>query len=136
MLGAREYEIKLLIDEDLSPWVAQQLRDKYFVDVVHIRDRGRLGLSDREILDFAFDQDRILITANVADFLRLAKAREMHCGIVLVLDGALRRADQLQLCCRVKALLAEELDAGRDMVNRLLRISMSGTTEFVDLPSS
>jgi predicted nuclease of predicted toxin-antitoxin system len=135
VLGAHEFEIKLLIDEDLSPWVAQQLREVHSVDAVHIRDRGRLGLSDREILDFAFDQDRTLITANVVDFLRLAKAREMHCGIVLILDGSLRRADQLQLCRRVKTLLAEELDAGRDMVNRLLRVSMSGTTEFIDLPS-
>jgi predicted nuclease of predicted toxin-antitoxin system len=136
VLGDPRHEIKILLDEDLSPWVAQRLREEHFVDVVHIRDRGRLGLNDREILDFAFDEDRILITANVADFLRLAQAREIHCGIVLVLDGSLRRGEQLELLYRVHSLLSEVFNSGRDMVNRVLRVSLAGTTVFIDLPPS
>jgi hypothetical protein len=91
VLVDRGCEIKLLLDEDLSPWVALRLRKDHFVDAVHVRDRGRLGLTDREVLEFAFGQDRILVTGNVLDFVRLAKAREMHCGIVFVLDRLLQR---------------------------------------------
>jgi predicted nuclease of predicted toxin-antitoxin system len=136
VLVDRGCEIKLLLDEDLSPWVALRLRKVHFVDAVHVRDRGRLGLTDREVLEFAFGQDRILVTGNVLDFVRLAKAREIHCGIVFVLDGALRRADQLELLLRVRNLLAIELTQGRDMVNRVLRISADGTTEFLEMPPS
>jgi predicted nuclease of predicted toxin-antitoxin system len=136
VLVDRECEIKLLLDEDLSPWVAFRLREDHFVDAVHVRDRGRLGLPDREVLEYAFGQDRILVTGNVLDFMRLAKAREIHCGIVFVLDGALRRADQLELLLRVHELLDAELTQGRGMVNRILRISADGMTEFLDVPQS
>jgi hypothetical protein len=53
-----------------------------------------------------------------------------------VLDGALRRADQLELLLRVHDLLGAELTQGRDMVNRVLRISVDGTTEFLEVPQS
>jgi hypothetical protein len=68
--------------------------------------------------------------------MRLAKAREIHCGIVFVLDSALRRVDQLELFLRVHELLGAELTRGRDMVNRVLRISVDGTTEFLEVPQS
>jgi len=60
--------IKLLLDENLSPWVAVQLRADG-VDVVHIRERGILGALDREVLKLAYQEDRILVTSNVADLI-------------------------------------------------------------------
>ena len=40
--------LRLLIDEDLSPRVAQRLRDEDGLDAVAVRDRGKLGVTDRE----------------------------------------------------------------------------------------
>jgi len=135
VLVDRRDQVKLLLDEQLSPSVAQRLREFESIDVVHIRDRGRLGSTDREVLEFAFEDDRILVTVNVADLLRLARAREVHCGIVFLLDGALSRAQQLDLIRTVCNLLAAEFASGRDMVNRILRIALGGIPEFVDVPS-
>lgn len=53
--------LKILIDEDLSPWVAERLRVDQLMDAVHVRDRGRLGRPDREVLELAFTEDRILV---------------------------------------------------------------------------
>ena len=74
--------MKLLLDENLSPNVAAQLQAEG-VDVVHVRERGMLGATDHAVLDRAFAEERILVTMNVADFEKLAAAREIHAGIVL-----------------------------------------------------
>jgi len=86
--------VKLLLDENLSPRVAIDLRADGH-DVAHLRERGRLGTADPEVLELAFGEDRLLVTANVGDFRKLAAAREVHAGIILLLDGGLRRDEQL-----------------------------------------
>jgi len=126
--------MKLLMDEDLSPKVAERLRVEDGLDAVHVRDRGLLSEPDRVVLERAFDEDRILVTANVGDFQRLARARELHPGIVLFLDGALSREEQLELMRSVVATLEQELEEGRDMINRVLEIEAGGDLCFYDLP--
>lgn len=128
--------MKFLIDEDLSPKVAERLRVDDGLDVIHIRDRGLLGKSDAVVLQRAYDEDRILVTANVKDFQRLARMREIHPGIVLFLDGALSRNEQLALMRKVAAAIAQELSEERDIVNRVLEIEASGESNFYDLPVS
>lgn len=113
--------LKILIDEDLSPWVAERLRVDQLMDAVHVRDRGRLGRSDREVLELAFTEDRILVTANVTDFERLARAAEIHSGIVVVLDGALRRNEQLELLCKVRRARATRCRRARPDSSRSRR---------------
>jgi predicted nuclease of predicted toxin-antitoxin system len=71
------------------------------VDACHIRDRGMLEASDRDVLERGYPEDRILVTANVGDFTRLAAARELHAGIVLLEAGDLRRKEQLEVLRRV-----------------------------------
>jgi predicted nuclease of predicted toxin-antitoxin system len=68
--GDRGQGLRILIDEDLSPWVAQRLRADQLLDAVHVRDRGHLGRTDREVLELALSEDRISGTANVTDFER------------------------------------------------------------------
>jgi hypothetical protein len=75
--------VKLLLDENLSLSVAVALCAEG-IDVVHLRDRGPTSATDAEVLDRAYAEDRILVTANVDDFEKLAGARELHAGIVLV----------------------------------------------------
>lgn len=126
--------MKFLLDEDLSPKVAEILRVDDGLDVIHVRDRRLLGASDAIVLQRAYDEDRILVTANVKDFQRLARAQELHPGIVLFLHGALSRHEQLALMRRVIAAIAEEQSEERDMVNRVLEIEVNGAASFFDLP--
>jgi predicted nuclease of predicted toxin-antitoxin system len=122
--------VKLLLDENLSPRVAEALRNGG-LDAVHVRDRGILGTPDHAVLEAAFEEDRVLVTSNVADFVKLARARELHAGIVLIEDGGLRRDEQLQVIQGAVLVLRAE----RDVVNRLLRIWLDGTTLFEELPA-
>ena len=122
--------MKLLLDENLSPKVAEWLRATG-IDAVHVRDRGILRASDREVLDKAFAEDRILVTANVGDFEKLARSREIHGGIVLVENGGLARDEQLELLRRVCDALG-----GQDMVNRVLRVGVDNAMHFEELPPS
>lgn len=126
--------MKFLIDEDLSPKVAERLHVESGFDAIHVRDRDLLGRPDPQILQKAYDEDRILVAANVKDFQRLARARELHPGIVLVLDGDLARDEQLALMYKAIAALEQELLEGRDMVNRILEIAATGECDFYDLP--
>jgi predicted nuclease of predicted toxin-antitoxin system len=75
--------VKLLLDENLSPSVALALRATG-IDAVHVRDRSMFGATDPEVLRRAFAEDRILVTANVGDFIKLARSVELHGGIVLI----------------------------------------------------
>ena len=126
--------MKFLIDEDLSPKVAERLRIEGGLDVIHVRDRDLLGKPDPVILQRAYDEDRILVTANVKDFQRLARTRELHPGIVLFLAGSLSRNEQLALVYKAVAELEQELLEGRDMINRILEIDENGECNFYDLP--
>jgi predicted nuclease of predicted toxin-antitoxin system len=124
--------VKLLLDENISPLVAVRLRDDG-VDACGIRDRGLLEATDPEVLERAFAEDRVLVTKNVADFEKLARARELHAGIVLLEAGDLRRNEQLQV---VRLAIQHIEEAGADMVNRVLRVTEGGSMVFEELPPS
>jgi predicted nuclease of predicted toxin-antitoxin system len=120
--------VKLLLDENLSPRAALDLRDEGH-DVIHLRERGRLGIADPEVLELAFAEDRALVTANVGDFRKLAAAREVHAGIVLLLDGGLRREEQLEVPRRVIVAL----EAEGDLVNRALTVALDGAFTMAEV---
>lgn len=126
--------MKFLIDEDLSPKVAEKLRIEGRLDVIHVRERDLLGQPDPVVLQRAYEEERILVTANVKDFQRLARARELHPGIVLFLAGSLSRDEQLALLYKAVVELEQELLEGRDMINRVLEIDANGECNFYDLP--
>lgn len=125
--------VKLLLDENVSPAVAITLC-KQGIDVVHVRDRAMTGATDAEVLEKAYEEDRILVTANVGDFEKLAKARDLHGGIVLVEDGALLRNEQEAVIGRAVEAITAEYAAGRDMVNRMLRVALQGEPAFAPIP--
>ncbi len=116
---------KLLIDENLSPTVAVALQ-RDGADVVHVRDRAMNGSSDVDVFACAFNEDRIVVTLNVVDFELLARRCPLHAGLVLVESASLTRPQQLQLVQQAWALVLAEHQAGRDMVNRALYISVGG----------
>jgi hypothetical protein len=73
-----------------------------------------------------------LATKNVDDFVKLARARELHPGIILLEDGDLVREEQLRVLRSAVAALQGE----RDLVNRVLRVWADGRVIFEDVPKS
>ena len=126
--------MKFLIDEDISPSVARILCEQLLIDAVAVRDRGLLGVSDREILEYAFNEDRIVVTANVKYFEKFARSVEVHSGVVFIQEGDLLRKEQLEICLKAVAFIQQEITAGRDMINRVLYISLDGTKKLETLP--
>jgi predicted nuclease of predicted toxin-antitoxin system len=126
--------MKFLIDEDLSPAVARYLCQEFFIDAVAVRDRGLLGVDDRRILEYAFNEDRILVTANIGDFERFASAFEVHAGIVFIQEEDLLRDEQIAVMREAVKAIQVELEIGGDLVNRVFYISIDGTKRFENLP--
>lgn len=84
--------MRLLLDEMIGPRVAQTLRQEG-LDVVAVVERTDLrSLGDEAVLEFAHEDDRVLVTRNISDFARLdrqwrAEGRP-HRGLVMVTGNA------------------------------------------------
>ncbi len=63
-------------------------------------------------LDRLRELGKLLVTANVGDFEKLAWARDLHGGIVLIEDGALLRDEQEKLVRDAIAAIDAECQAG------------------------
>jgi predicted nuclease of predicted toxin-antitoxin system len=126
--------MKFIIDENLSPYVATCLNDKFGFDATTVRDKDLLSATDPMVLKCAIEENRILITANVKDFEKLATACKTHAGIVLIQKGDLSRNKQIELMDTIVNALNSEVEIGNNMINRVLYISISGTTKFEYLP--
>ncbi len=126
--------MKFLIDEDISPTIARYLCEELLIDAVAVRDRGLLGKDDRYILEYAFNEDRILVTANIVDFEKFASLLEVHCGIVFFLEGDLLREEQIEVMQDAVTTIKTELNTGKDMINNVLYISYDGTKYFKNIP--
>ena len=87
---------RLLIDECLSPELIQLAIAAGHVESTCVRDRGRLGLKDWELMAYVIEEDFILVTRNAQDFRGAGQAGpgglhaavEVHAGLVC-LDSAL-----------------------------------------------
>jgi uncharacterized protein with PIN domain len=80
--------MRLLLDEMLSPRIATELRNAG-MDVTAVSESiTTRAMSDEEVLDLATRHERILVTANIKDFVPLANQRNEqgrhHNGILLV----------------------------------------------------
>jgi predicted nuclease of predicted toxin-antitoxin system len=85
-----------------------------------VSDVGLAGRMDFLIWREAFKRDATTITANVEDFLYLARKSEIHAGLIVLHLGRLRRDDQVAW---VEAAL-RWLDRHRlDMMNRVIEVS-------------
>lgn len=72
--------VRFHLDENVDPALAEALRRRG-IDVTTSAESGLNGYSDREQVEFAGTQGRVVVTHD-SDFLRLAKEGVSHCGIV------------------------------------------------------
>ena len=63
--------MKVYLDEDLSPTIAELLRQRG-MDATSAQDIGNTQVDDRAQLEYATRQGRAVVTANVVDFIQLA----------------------------------------------------------------
>lgn len=73
--------VHLLLDENISPLVAAHLRDRGY-DAIHLTEVGLGGSKDAQVLAFARQAERCLVTldAEFADVRRYPPGS--HCGII------------------------------------------------------
>lgn len=78
----------LLLDEMFSGAIAEQLRAKGHDVIAVVADPALIGLPDDQILAYATDSGRALVTANIKDFMpldaRYRAASQTHAGLILV----------------------------------------------------
>jgi hypothetical protein len=118
---------RLLIDECLSPELAQLAIDAGHIESTSVRDRGRLGLKDWELMEYVIQEDFILVTRNAQDFRGAGKANpgglheaaEVHAGLIC-LDSALEMDLDLQRELFTHALRA--LGDLPDLINQALEV--------------
>lgn len=66
--------MRFLVDEMFGPDVAQRLTAAGH-DAVHVQQLGLAGDEDSVLLERAADDDRVVVTENAADFVRLLESR-------------------------------------------------------------
>jgi predicted nuclease of predicted toxin-antitoxin system len=79
--------MRFYLDENLSPEIATIARS-LGADVIGAHEVGRLGISDREQLDFAAAENRCLVTCDETDLIRLTlefqAANRDHTGLLVI----------------------------------------------------
>lgn len=108
---------RFLLDEHLSPVIAEQLR-AHSIDAEAVSARPDLRtLADPAILEAAATEGRILVTRNIGDFIPLdaiwAGAGRRHAGILCV--ATRRFPEDSALIGALVAALTEWADGGRDI---------------------
>jgi predicted nuclease of predicted toxin-antitoxin system len=96
--------MRLLVDNALSPRVSRGLSDAGH-DVIHVREVGLATASDDEIVDFASQEERIVISADT-DFATILALRKAKRPSFILLRGDIERWPEAQT-----ALLLEQLSA-------------------------
>lgn len=115
----------LLIDENLSPvlalWANEQGVAAQAVGYV-----GLQGASDEEVWRHAYQNDQVVVTINVGDFIRLAKSVDLHPGVIAIREAGLTRQEQWVRLQQALAYIEHEI--GGDLINQVLEVQ--GLSEF------
>ncbi len=89
-------EVKLLLDEMHAPGIADSLGEESFDLVAVAADPALRGMRDEDLLTYATQNERALVTENVADFMPLAAqwagAGKAHSGLVFTNPRRFNRA--------------------------------------------
>ena len=96
---------QLYSDEGFPKKVSEKLRDLEH-DVLTVQEAGQVnqGIPDAQVLAYATDQNRAVLTINRADFIRLHRQSSDHAGIVVCTEDLNREI----LANRVHAAILKE----------------------------
>jgi len=109
--------MRFLVDMPVSPRVAAWLTEEGH-DAVHAVDLGLGGAADREILDRAVQEERIVVTADT-DFPQLLLSRASTPGVILFRGGEYSAAEMVDLLRKVlDTASADDLSACICVVDR------------------
>ena len=79
-------KLKVILDEDIHSGLAPALRKRGY-SIIHIQELDRKGMSDREQIDYAVQQESAFFTFNVKDFVILhneyVQNGHEHWGIIV-----------------------------------------------------
>jgi predicted nuclease of predicted toxin-antitoxin system len=104
--------VRFLVDANVSPRVALLLADAGH-DAVAVRDVGLTAAPDDEILDWAFVDDRVIVSHDTDFGTLLAARRQVKPSFILVRSSDPLTADDVAgLILANLDSVSEELDAG------------------------
>jgi predicted nuclease of predicted toxin-antitoxin system len=128
--------VRFFIDEDLSPKLAEECREAGY-DAISVRDRGMLRASDREVSRLCFEEDRVLVTNNATDFLKLAEEAGLHPGLVFLPLGS-RNEMRSWMREAIKAIDDLAAETGQSpatlMINHVLEVGEGGERQLFEHP--
>ncbi len=88
--------MKLLLDEMHAPGIADSLTEESFDVVAVAAQPGLRGMRDEDLLTYATDHERVLVTENVADFMLLTDrwvgTGNEHTGLIFTNPKRFNRA--------------------------------------------
>lgn len=117
--------MELLIDENLSPILALWANE-HGVPAQAVGYVGLQGASDEQVWRYAYQNDQVVVTINVGDFMRLAKSVDLHPGVIAIREAGLTRQEQWVRLQQALAYIKHEI--GGDLINQVLEVR--GISEF------
>jgi len=106
---------RLYADEQFPRKVSQLLREIGH-DVLTVQEAGNanLGIPDEEVLSFAVNDNRTIVTLNRQDFIRLHKVNCVHYGIIVRTNDT----DRGRMVIRINAAILNE----ESLQGKLIRV--------------
>jgi predicted nuclease of predicted toxin-antitoxin system len=104
----------LYADEQFPLPVVILLRDLNH-NILTVQEAGNAGLSDPEVLEFAINNERAIITQNRRDFIKLHSQNPNHAGIIVCTND--RNIERL--ANRINQAIAYETT----LLNKLIRVN-------------
>lgn len=123
---------RFLLDECMSPKLVSKLWDRG-MDTIHVRDRGMLGSSDREVWRYAQDEKRTVCTINANDFRKIAMGEYSgHFGVLAVASGA-NPGGQFDMVQAGLNWITSGSNSGSGFLNRYIEVDENGELVFAEI---
>lgn len=128
--------MRFFIDEDLSPALVSPCRDAGY-ETTCSRDRGMLGMSDREVAGLSLEEERVLVSNNAGDFFLLMSAAGLHPGLVILpLGSRSQEAEWMRATIATIEGIAESAGStpADQMINSVIEVGEEGLCQTFEYP--